>query len=336
MPEQRQKAIHLIRQTPCKDRDSSLGGKRDKTTSIRWIGLMLLLLTTTTLNAMEALVDSDWLAANRLSKGLYLLDIQSPEYYRRAHIVDAVNAPYAGWRETDGSGLSGMLPSVTRLQQKLGELGIDERSPVVIVATGGQAGDMAAASRVFWTLKAMGHGEVAVLNGGLVDYANGHAGDLEATVRHGTPTRYTATPDKRLVASAADVAAGLQEGAQLLDARTLGEYTGVLTGDPGERPGTLPGARHLPFDWLVDNRGRLRDKAWIRSLFTYAGADPDRDGTLHFCHTGSRAALNWFVDYAILGNRNAKLYDASMSEWSRRKALPMETRFPAEGADAAE
>jgi len=33
------------------------------------------------------------------------------------------------------------------------------------------------------------------------------------------------------------------------------------------------------------------------------------------------AALGWFVAHELLGNRQARLYDGSMAEWSRDAAL---------------
>jgi len=86
------------------------------------------------------------------------------------------------------------------------------------------------------------------------------------------------------------------------------------------------GSRNLPFDWLSDdNSGRLRPIAQLRALFTYAGL---RDqAALHFCHTGNRASLTWFVDYALLGHKEARLYDGSMLEWARDPHLPIEQKL---------
>lgn len=293
----------------------------------RLYALLLLLSLSPSLFALEPLVDSDWLRANRGIKGLFLLDIQQPENYKRLHIPGAVNAPYSLWRTDKHSLAPGMLPPIKRLEQLLGELGIGNDSAVIVIASGNQPGDMAAASRVFWSLKVMGHLKAAILNGGMFDYAKRFERDLEKTPRFSIATRYKAATNDNLMADATDIQAALRSHRQLLDARTLGEYTGVITAKPDERPGTIPGAKHLPFTWFVDAHGLIRDKAAAIALFKYAGLDPNRDGTIHFCHTGNRAALTWFVDFAILGHPKAKLYDASMSEWSVQKALPMETRI---------
>jgi len=52
---------------------------------------------------------------------------------------------------------------------------------------------------------------------------------------------------------------------------------GIITARPNERAGTLPGAQHLPFDWLVDSGGNIRDKPAINILFKTAGLDTEQD-----------------------------------------------------------
>lgn len=275
----------------------------------------------------DELVTSAWLKANKEANDIFLLDIQPPEQYKDFHIRGSINAPYIFWRTNSGPHLPGMLPPKEWLEHFLSRLGIHNNSRVVIIATGNRPIDMAAASRVFWTLKVMGHKKAAILDGGLADYASHFASDVAALPGISTTSNYTAQLNTHLIADKNDALAALQNHTQLLDARTSGEYAGVVISKPGERPGTIPGSHNLPFEWLVDVHGHIRDKQTIVTLFKAAGLDPARDGTIHFCHTGNRAALTWFADYAILGNLKAKLYDASISEWAMRRELPMETRI---------
>ena len=291
---------------------------------VRYILLLLLVTLSFPVLALDELVNSTWLKANMNTNNLFLLDIQQPEHYRRFHIPGSVNAPYIQWRSDKNSSAPGMLPPKKWLERFLGKLGISNDSAVVIIATGNQPADMAAAGRVFWTLKVIGHEKVAVLNGGLLGYAYLYPKDLEAIQRLGTATSYKATLNKNITFNADNIQVSLQKKTQLLDARTLGEFVGVITAKPDERPGTIPSAKHLPYNWFVDSRGQIRDKKSVTTLFNAAGLNPTYDGTIHFCHSGNRASLTWFVDYAILGNRNAKLYDASMGEWAIQKGLPME------------
>ncbi len=270
------------------------------------------------------LVQGDWVKANQGKSELVLLDIQEPEVFLRHHIPGSVNWPYSQWRTNDKANPPSSLLPFDQLAGRLGQLGISADSPVVIVATGTSSGDLSASARVFWTLSVLGHQQVAVLDGGLASYANEHRGAFVSGAERSkrTPVTYQAEPNLGLLADADWIQAS---DMPRLDARSLGEFVGVTVG-PGERPGTLPGAHHLPFDWLTKNSsGRLRDRQDLDRLFAHAGIGDQ--AAVHFCHTGNRAALTWFVDYAVMGNSEARLYDASMIEWGKNAELPIETRL---------
>jgi thiosulfate/3-mercaptopyruvate sulfurtransferase len=271
-------------------------------------------------------VEADWLTAHRAD--VVVVDLQAPKAFQRFHIPGAVNLPYSVWRtgapkgNKDPSLLASMLPPVAQLESMLGRAGIDNDDHVVIAATGQGAGDLAAAARVFWTFKVLGHDAVSVLDGGLVGFA-GAGGRLVQGTERRAPTTYHATLRPELAPDAAAVQALLADGAQAVDARSEGEFVGLYTGDDDERPGTIPGARHLPYDWVAaEDGGRLRTAGALKALFAARGIDPDA-GQLHFCHSGNRAALTWFAAYAVLGNEDARLYDGSMMEWAQTDDLPV-------------
>jgi thiosulfate/3-mercaptopyruvate sulfurtransferase len=270
------------------------------------------------------LVQGDWLLANQDEHELVLLDVQEPQAFRRHHVPGSVNWPFSQWRTGDRADPPKSLLPFETLAERLGSLGIANDSPVVIVATGTGSGDLSASARVFWTLKVLGHADVAILDGGLASYVNEYGGHYASGSQdpNRSPVTYEVNPNLDLLANAQ----WLQTSDMpRLDARSLGEYVGLISG-PGERPGTLPGARHLPFDWLTENSsGRLRDRQELERLFEHAGIAGN--AAVHFCHTGNRASLTWFVDYALMGNHEARLYDASMIEWGKNAELPIETRL---------
>lgn len=294
---------------------------------IRSLGVVVLLLLAAPLaRALELapLVDADWLATNLGRQDLVVLDIQDPKDYARHHLPGAVNAHYGLWRtgKKDPAGPS-MMPSAERLEALIGGLGIDNETRVVIAATGRGAGDLAAAARVFWTFKALGHGPVAVLDGGLVEWAQGRR-PLEAGRNTPTPAVYRANLLPRMMPTADEVNQLLSAGKGFVDARTEGEFVGLYKGSKGERPGTIPGSRHLPHDWVTESgSARLRSADSLKALFEARGI-PVEGEQVHFCHSGNRAALTWFAAYAVLGNEGARLYDGSTMEWARRPELPLE------------
>ena len=41
--------------------------------------------------------------------------------------------------------------------------------------------------------------------------------------------------------------------------------------------------------------------------------------TITYCNTGHLASGSWFVMHELMGNKNVKLYDGSMHEWTLEK-----------------
>jgi thiosulfate/3-mercaptopyruvate sulfurtransferase len=291
------------------------------------IGPLVLLLSGIPLaNAADVppLVDVDWLSANLGRADVAVLDIQDPKDYARFHIPRAVNADYSRWRtgKKDPGGPS-MLPGMERLEDLIGGLGIANDDTVVIVSTGRGAGDLAAAARVFWTFKVLGHGPVAVLDGGLMAWAEARRPMESGTSRPAVVT-YEAKPDQDLLLTTEAAKGLLDAGSNFVDARSEGEFVGLYTGSAEERAGTIPGSRHLPHDWVTESgSARLRSSDALQSLFKARGI-PTQGDQVHFCHSGSRAALTWFAAFAVLGNDQARLYDGSTMEWARRSDLPLE------------
>ena len=305
-------------------------------TSLLKLALILLFAAPVAQSAnLPPLVNADWLAANLARDDLIVLDIQNPKDYARFHVPGAVNAHYGKWRtdKKDPTGPS-MLPPVGRLEVMIGGFGIGNNQSIVIVATGRGAGDLAAAARVFWTFKALGHEPVAVLDGGLVAWAQS-GNPVEAGTNQREPRKFIARADPDLVLTADEAKGFLESGMGFVDARSEGEFVGLYRGSKNERPGTIPGARHLPHDWVTeDGTARLRDGGSLRALFDARGI-PTNDGQVHFCHSGNRAALTWFVDYAVMGNHEARLYDGSTMEWARRPDLPLERHIQLCDSDSA-
>jgi len=288
---------------------------------VKCTGAVLALLMSMAVNAMPTLVDAPWLMQEQAKDDLLIIDIQPARVYRQYHIEGSVSAPFGSWRTDANAVPPKSLPAADELQKKLRQLGLKVSDRVVLVATGNSVADLSAAARVFWTLHWAGHEAIAILDGGLVSYVNEHGGQY---VSGPTPaveaSDYRVKPNNAILAQAEDMRTTQQP---LLDARSLEEYIGLVAGE-GEQPGTLKGAANLPYDLLsVGGRGKLRGAEVMQALFEYSGMEAGK-GAVHFCHTGNRASLTWFVDYAVLGNKDARLYDASMIEWASDPKNPVE------------
>lgn len=282
----------------------------------------ILLLAQPLFAAAPPLVDADWVKANLGKPGVIFLDMQGAKGFARAHIPGAASTDYGQWRKKSAKGVPAQLPGQDYLEKLIGGLGIAPDTHVVLTPIGQSAGDLSVATRIYWSFKAMGHKDISILNGGLIDYALKKRYPLAEGKDQPPAKSYKASPDMHVVAGADDVLAALEKGTSIVDARTPMEFTGKRTGR-GERGGAVPGAKLLPHYTLVKPKsGTLPDGPALKALFEKAGV-PMSGPQIAYCHTGNRASLNWFVAHELLGNDQAKLYDGSMIEWAKNKAYPL-------------
>lgn len=282
--------------------------------------------------AVSPLVDAAWIARNHDRPDVVVLDIRnridggSEAAYREGHIPSAVYSNYleAGWR-TEAGGVAGILPPAEALEPLIGGLGIDNGTHVVIVAGGVSSTDMASATRVYWTFKAMGHDAVSILDGGY----RGYAAETESPVERGwnapEAKTFVARPRRDLVAGLEDVRAALESDTPLIDVRPAAQHLGQETSPVAQRAGTIPGAANIPHSEFVTQTGDFVGAERVRQLLKEAGVPPS-GATITFCNTGHWGSLGWFALSEILGNADARLYDGSIAEWSAREELPMELR----------
>ncbi len=265
------------------------------------------------------LVDTGWLKAHLNDPGLVILDVTSERFYGSGHIPGAVFSAFGKWRVRKGD-VPGMLPSVEYLEKLTGNLGIGNGDHVVLVPAGWSAGDVGIATRIYWTLKTLGHDRVSILNGGMNAWLADRRNPIQKAPVTPTPKTFRARFTDALLATAKDVEAALTNGVpQLVDNRPVAQHVGIEKSGAVLSYGTIPGAMNVPEDWLL-HKGRFRSAAQLRKLHELLGV---RDGhVIHFCNTGHRASVGWFVRSELLGQQNSRLYDGSLAEWTR---LPPES-----------
>jgi thiosulfate/3-mercaptopyruvate sulfurtransferase len=286
------------------------------------------------------LVSVDWVRAHLGKPDIVFLDVRgrlagaSKQDYLNAHIPGAIWTDYLkdGWRIKNAEGTIGQLPSVPQLEALIGGLGISNDDHVVIIPAGGRALDVGTATRIYWTFKVLGHDAVSILDGGFNAYVSvrdegtkAPLNPLESGEVTPEPEIFSASLRTEMLVSKADVAKASTEGGVLVDNRPNNQYLGINKHGRAARPGTIPGARNLPENWLTENGGgTFRDKAAIAKLYEVAGVPTDGE-QIAFCNNGHWASLGWFASSEILGNKETKLYDGSMVEWAADKSLPVQS-----------
>lgn len=246
---------------------------------------------------------------------ILLLDLCKDTTYQQLHIPGALHLPYPQI-VTSKHPTHGLLPDPDRLRAIFSACGIGGRTHVIAYDDEGGGN----ASRLLWTLDAMGHGRYSLLNGGLHAWANeSHPCDREAT--RTPPAQFTGTPNPAVVADAEYILQRLDsKDLALWDARSINEYRGISRFS--QYPGHIPGAVNL--DWLeVMDRTRnlrLKPEDELRELLSGLGITPDKE-VIAYCQTHHRSSLAWFV-LKYLGFAQARGYPGSWSDWGNRDDTP--------------
>lgn len=280
-------------------------------------------------NAKNWIVETDWLAQHLGTPGLIVLDgsWHLPDSGRNArqeflaeHIPGAVFFDIDDLVD-DTSELPHMLPSQVKFASRMKKMGIGDGMRIVVYDTHG----LFSAARVWWTFRAMGHKDVAILNGGLRKWkAEGRPLEdgppVPRTARHFTPLK-----DNDLVRDIDDMKQYVaNKSMQIVDARPAGRFEGR---DPEPRPGLrtghMPGARSVPSGMILNEDGTLKSRDELIKIFKDAGIDPMKP-VVTTCGSGVTAAMLSFA-LAVIGQTNAAVYDGSWAEWGRDNGLPVTT-----------
>jgi len=255
---------------------------------------------------------------SRLGDGdLRVVDVGAAESYRKAHVPGAVHLDYA--RLLLGRPPApGLMPPVAQLQAVMREMGVAANTRVIAYDDAGNG----RASRLLWTLEALGHDKFSLLNGGIVAWL-GDGCATESTPRRPAPGDFSAKLNATVIADKAFVLAALDNpDIQLLDARTPEEYHGIKS--PSARHGRIPGA--LNFNWLdaIDRERNLRFKpaSELESMLAARGISRERE-VITYCQTHHRSSHAYLM-LRHLGFKRARGYPGSWSEWGNDPALPIE------------
>ena len=276
------------------------------------------------------LVDPEWLAANR--QGVIVIDIRSdatlePGAPPLPHIPDAVLLPWSRVtmeREENWQRLHAMTLDRTTFGALMTTLGIANDDGVAITTPGDRLTRMIRATRLYWTFKAHGHEKVAILDGGNALWARLGKPMESGPGPQPAPKVYHVPPVPPLrAATLAELT-----GSPLWDVREAVYYSGATVNDhhiPPRGAGHIPGALNLPASLMVDlsgGAGRFRPPEAVREEADLLDVNVD-DPAIVYCDVGNYASLAWFVLHERLGNRNIRLFDGSMHQWSRDPDRPV-------------
>ena len=277
----------------------------------------------------DALVSTEWLAAHLEAPDVRVVDASRPlttedrdarAAYEARHIPGAVFFDIDEIADSENP-LPHMLPSPEKFASLVGRLGLGDGHRIIAYDSAG----LYSAGRAWWMFRVFGHGDIAVLDGGLPKW-----------LREGRPTesgkpmpgerKFTSSMNTLLVRDLDHMKENLESRReQVLDSRPAGRFAGTEPEPrPGLRSGHIPGSLNLPYTDILDpDTGTLRPADALRARVAAAGIDLDKP-VVTTCGTGVTAAALALALY-LLGHGDAAVYDGSWTEWGGRDDTPVET-----------
>ena len=280
--------------------------------------VLLFLNSNFVLAAPSFLVDVNWLEKNLKSPSVRLIDMSDDTQYQRFHIPGATHLPYAAINTRNKKGVS-LSVGQNHIIKILGLLGIESKHHIVIYDDMGGLH----AGRFFWELEKIGHKNISIVNGGLVKWILSGK-KVTADSQNVKPVQYVTN-----MKSARNNTVTLNEILKgsfnnkniLLDVRSKDEYVGHPR---YPRTGHIPNAKWLEWSEAVnfEDAFKLKSAATLKKQLQNIGVSKSNTPITLYCQSAHRASQSYFT-LRQLGFKNVKIYDGSMSEYSKIKSAPL-------------
>ncbi|MGA9795699.1 MAG: 3-mercaptopyruvate sulfurtransferase [Rhizomicrobium sp.] len=267
------------------------------------------------------LVSTEWLGQHIDAPDVRVADASwyLPQTGRNARAeYESVHIPRAVFFDIDDlsdekSDLPHMLAPAPKFASRMRKLGLGDGNLIVVYDGAG----IYSSARAWWMLRAMGHEDVVVLDGGLPKWrAEGRP--VEDLIPNPYPRHFTPRPNNAILRNFDQMKSNLQNRAeQVIDARGAARFKAEEAEPrPGVRGGHIPQSANIAYTEFANPDGTLKSQQALVSLFKSRDIDIAKP-TVTSCGSGVTAAIASLA-LAVVGAKNSALYDGSWAEWGSR------------------
>ncbi|MGB5244437.1 MAG: rhodanese-like domain-containing protein [Lutimonas sp.] len=270
------------------------------------------------------IVTVEWLHENLKNPDLIILNASQPENMNAENKnLFELQIPGSRWVDLKNqfsdinSSFPNTFPNVQIFETAAQALGITNKSKIVVYDNLGAY----TSPRIWWMFKAMGHHDVAVLDGGLPEWIK-HSFEVEPfEVKTYAKGNFRADFNFDEVKETKDILAQIELKKELIvDARSEGRFKGNAP-EPREglSSGHIPGSVNLPYTEVL-KEGKFKPKEELQHLFEKL--NPENNPMIFSCGSGVTACILYLAN-EIASKVKKSVYDGSWTEWAHGDDRPI-------------
>jgi thiosulfate/3-mercaptopyruvate sulfurtransferase len=235
--------------------------------------------------------------------------------YRRGHIPGSTFLDLFHLHDPNRPRMTMTAPPADYFAAVMGGLGVGSSSRVVLY----DRRENMWAARVWWLLRAFGHDDAAILDGGWGAWQAAGLPECDKPCTY-PPDAFQPRPRPGVLVDQEQVLAAIDDpGAVLVNALGRRQHRGEVN-EYGRR-GHIPGSVNVTAWEILDrDTGCYRSEPELRDK---VGAILDAERVIIYCGAGSAAASLAHV-LTRLGHPDVGVYDGGLVEWCSNRDLPLE------------
>ena len=269
------------------------------------------------INLPTPIVSIEWLVTHLNHPNLVILDAtktkvgqkELSEEAKTKRIPRSRNFDLQNTFKDQEATLPNTMPSPEYFEQEIRKIGINNDSIIVIYDHHG----VYSSPRAWWIFKAMGHQNVAVLDGGFPAWKNAKLPIAIQANYDGEVGDFNTNFQPDLIKSAEQVLATLdKDKVAILDARSAGRFYGTAPEPRTDlKSGHIPGSQNLPSSKIIKDE-KLLPKAELKVI--YDAFHLENRTIIFTCGSGMTACVI-ALGAEVAGYESKAIFDGSWTKW---------------------